>query len=48
VDSTKGAEAASEALMRLGHRDIMVLGVHSTCNRGEVWFFTGEDYSPDR
>jgi len=48
VDSVTGEKATPGALMRLGHRDVMVLRVHSTCNLGEVWFFTGEEYSQDR
>jgi len=48
VDSVTGSEATLEWLAELRHRDILVLRVHSTCNGGEVWFFTGEAYSPDR
>jgi hypothetical protein len=48
VTSVTSANATPRALATLGRCDVLVLRVHSTCSRGEVWLFTGEEYSPDR
>jgi len=48
VDSYKGEAVTPELLRKMGTYNVMVLRVHSTCNQGMVWFFTGEPYSPDK
>jgi hypothetical protein len=48
VDSFKGEEVTVEWLRKMGSYRVVVLRVHSTCNDGMVWFFTGERYSPDK
>jgi hypothetical protein len=48
VDSFKGEDVTPELLRKMGAYTVMVLRVHSTCNRDMVWFFTGEAYSPDK
>jgi hypothetical protein len=48
VDSFKGEEVTVEWLRKMGSYRVVVLRVHSTCNDGMVWFFTGERYSLDK
>jgi len=48
VDSFRGEEVTVERLRKMGAYRVVVLRVHSTCNHGMVWLFTGEKYSPDK
>jgi hypothetical protein len=48
-DAVLGEDVTVEYLRRLppGY-DLVILRVHSTVNGDMVWFFTGEEYSPER
>jgi len=48
VDSFLGEEVTVEWLRKMGSYRVVVLRVHSTCNNGMVWLFTGERYSPEK
>jgi len=48
VDSILGEEVTVEWLRKMGSYRVVVLRVHSTCNNGMVWLFTGERYSPEK
>ena len=48
VDSFRGEEVTVDWLRKMGAYRVVVLRVHSTCNDGMVWLFTGERYNPDR
>jgi len=48
VDSFMGEDVTVEWLRKMGSYGVVVLRVHSTCNDGMVWLFTGERYSPDK